>query len=159
MISSPVLLLWTAYVHIKIVAAWSTLSPLCARSHRSIGRAAMGREIHFDFYPDGEVVGSTGKIGSYILYNLNCRNIGDASQQQRAYATPRGASPGCLSRPESPNYACITSSSIEDVWDATISNRKRDLVSISHTEHFIFRLHMLLVHTIHLFFLRSLISD
>jgi hypothetical protein len=135
MISSPVLLLWTAYVHIKIVAAWSTLSPLCARSHRSIGRAAMGREIHFDFYPDGEVVGSTGKIGSYILYNLNCRNIGDASQQQRAYATPRGASPGCLSRPGSPIYACITSSSIEDVWDATISNRKRDLVSISHTEH------------------------
>ena len=132
MISSPVvLLLWTSYIHIKSAVAWSTSSPsLRATSHRSIiGQyAAMGREIqHSHFYPDGEVVGSTGKIGSYILYNLNCcRNI--PQQQQRAYATPRGVSPGCLSRPGSPIYACITSSSMEDVWEATISDRKRDLV-------------------------------
>ena len=91
-------------------------------------------------YPGGEVIGSTGKIGSYLLHRLNqkaptllkqnAHPSSSYSQSLNAAATPRGVAPGCLSPPNTPIYACIPSSSIRDVWEATLPHRRKDLVFI-----------------------------
>jgi len=86
-------------------------------------------------YPHGEVIGSTGKIGSYILNSINSPNVPIVElnnhqypQCQPAAATPRGVSPGCLSPEDTPLYACVPSSAIRTVWDATVPHRRKDLV-------------------------------
>lgn len=104
-------------------------------------------------YPGGEVIGSTGKVGSYILHRLNepsavpipaipssdddddrhrySANSNEERyypQSQNAAAVPRGVAPGCLSPDGAPLYACTTSSSITDVWSSTLPHRRKDLV-------------------------------
>mmetsp|Transcript_15752 Transcript_15752/g.23382 ORF Transcript_15752/g.23382 Transcript_15752/m.23382 type:complete len:841 (+) Transcript_15752:96-2618(+) len=87
-------------------------------------------------YPRGEVIGSSGKIGSFILNSINSpvvpiveeSNNHQYPQCQPAAATPRGVSPGCLSPVNTPLYACIPSSAIRTVWDATVPHRRKDLV-------------------------------
>jgi len=84
-----------------------------------------------DRYPGGEVVGSTGKIGSYILSRLN-KPITSSSiiypQSLNVSAVPRGVSPGCRSTRDTPIYAAVPSSSIQRVWESTIPHRRKDLV-------------------------------
>ena len=87
-------------------------------------------------YPRGEVVGATGKIGSYILSRLNepssspsdALRAGVFPQSQNAAAVPRGLSPGCLSPAGTPIYACVPSSALRSVWTATAPHRRRDIV-------------------------------
>ncbi|KAL7465115.1 hypothetical protein ACHAXS_005441 [Conticribra weissflogii] len=86
-------------------------------------------------YPGGEVVGSTGKIGSFLLHRLSQQSscTSDATkypQSLNVAPTPRGVAPGCLSPPNTPIYACIPSSSIQDVWESTVPHRRDDLVFI-----------------------------
>ncbi|KAL7547468.1 hypothetical protein ACHAWF_010764 [Thalassiosira exigua] len=128
-----------------VVTAW-TAAPLNLkgrffrdRSHQQQHlRCPPSRSHHDDRYPGGEVVGSTGKIGSYILDRLNApiapiQSNDDASgpqypQSLHAAAVPRGLAPGCLSPDGAPIYACIPSSSIAAVWDSTLPHRRKDLV-------------------------------
>lgn len=122
------------------IVAWHSTIPFQRVSRRLIGAIASTTTNYPGCSYDGEVVGSNGEIGSYILHSLNCKGIpepelpfeNDASQHRyhyrRFFATPRGLSPGCLSKEDSPIYACIPSSSIEDVWDATVPHRRKDLV-------------------------------
>jgi glycine/D-amino acid oxidase-like deaminating enzyme len=85
-------------------------------------------------YPGGEVVGSTGKVGSYILHRLNSEfhrlaaNDEQYPQSLNAAAVPRGVAPGCLSPDDTPIFACTPASSIADVWDSTLPHRRKDLV-------------------------------
>jgi len=89
-----------------------------------------------DRYPGGEVVGSTGKIGSYILHKLNKPitskqyNTDNSiyPQSLNVAAVPRGVSPGCLSTLNTPIYAAVPSSSTQSVWESTIPHRRKDLV-------------------------------
>jgi glycine/D-amino acid oxidase-like deaminating enzyme len=79
------------------------------------------------------VVGSNGKIGSFILHRLNKPIFPTAEnltypQSLNAAAVPRGVAPGCLSPNSTPIYACIPASSIADVWHSTVPYRRRDLV-------------------------------
>jgi glycine/D-amino acid oxidase-like deaminating enzyme len=93
---------------------------------------------HSERYPRGEVIGSSGKIGTYLLNLINSSPVIPAFQSannspqypqcQPAAATPRGVSPGCLSPDNTPIFACIPSSSISSVWDATAPHRRKDLV-------------------------------
>lgn len=95
-------------------------------------------ESHIDDerYPAGEVVGSTGKIGSYILHRLNEQVVCDDDtndgieypQSLNVAAVPRGLAPGCLSPNGTPIYAAVPSSSIQSVWKATLPHRREDLV-------------------------------
>lgn len=86
-------------------------------------------------YPAGEIVGATGKIGSYILSRLNeplspsdaMRNEG-FPQSLNAAAVPRGLSPGCLSPDGTPIYACVPSTALQSVWTATAPYRRCDIV-------------------------------
>lgn len=128
------LLLGTAYIHLSKVAAWYPPSTFhhTIRNRIDLRATSINKETTYEY--NGEVVGSTGKIGSYILHSLNCKKDPnpafpyDQYQYSRAFATPRGLAPGCLSKQDSPIYACIPSSSIRDVWDATVPNRRKDLV-------------------------------
>lgn len=86
-------------------------------------------------YHQGEVIGATGKIGSYLLDAINSPVVTRTDGQSIIYpqcqpvaATPRGVCPGCLSPNDTPIYACIPSSSIASVWDATVPHRRKDLV-------------------------------
>ena len=88
-------------------------------------------------YPCGEVVGSSGKIGSYILHRLNKQKLIPSTddtnnpiypQSLNAAAVPRGVAPGCLSPNGTPIYAAIPSSSIRNVWETTLPHRRKDLV-------------------------------
>ena len=123
------------------IVAWHSSIPFHLRvDSRRIGPRASSTTNCAECSYDGEVVGSNGKIGSYILHSLNCKGIPDPElpfeneesqhwfNYRRFYATPRGLSPGCLSKDESPIYACIPSSSIQTVWDATVPHRRKDLV-------------------------------
>ena len=96
------------------------------------------------------MIGSNGKVGSYILHRLNepsavvpiaaipssddddDRPRATANdcypQSQNAAAVPRGVAPGCLSPDGTPLYACTPSSSITDVWESTLPHRRKDLV-------------------------------
>jgi hypothetical protein len=129
MLHSTLLLLGASFSN-----AWFLSQPCFhPRVHNCIAVRGTACSDGESFY-NGEVVGSSGKIGSYILHSLNCKQITDPGlsydqfQYQRALATPRGLSPGCLSRQGTPIYACIPSSSISDVWDATLPHRRKDLV-------------------------------
>jgi len=81
-------------------------------------------------------VGSTGKIGSYILHKLNKPitskqyNTDNSiyPQSLNVAAVPRGVSPGCLSTLNTPIYAAVPSSSTQSVWESTIPDRRKDLV-------------------------------
>ncbi|KAL7488786.1 hypothetical protein ACHAW6_014382 [Cyclotella cf. meneghiniana] len=138
MISLSPLLLGAACAIVTLkVNAWSYMSTLSSGEHRCFGRRTTAAKFFSDSrscYDKGEVVGSTGSIGSYILHNLNCRNnpdpksLFDQSQQGRAFPTPRGLSPGCISCTDSPIYACVPSSSARAVWEATMPHRRKDLV-------------------------------
>ena len=86
-------------------------------------------------YPEGEVVGATGKIGSYILSRLNeplspgdAMRRGEFPQSLNAAAVPRGLSPGCLSPAGTPIYVCVPSAALYSVWVATAPHRRRDIV-------------------------------
>ncbi|KAL7442085.1 hypothetical protein ACHAXM_008218 [Skeletonema potamos] len=89
-------------------------------------------------YPRGEVIGSTGKIGSYILNSINSPFVASIELGNHPYpqclpaaATTRGVVPGCLGPDGTPIYACIPSSSIPSVWEATVPHRRKDLVFLS----------------------------
>ena len=121
------------------VTAWiASVYPHKLIHHQKTGARASIRDENKQTddgpYYDGEVVGSTGKIGSYILHSLNSKVsliqnlLYDQYQYRRAFATPRGVSPGCMSKIDTPIYACIPSSSIKDVWFATEPHRREDLV-------------------------------
>jgi hypothetical protein len=97
--------------------------------NRSVGVKSISISSESETCYDGEVVGFKGKIGTYILHSLNCRSKHD--QYRRAYATPRGVSPGLWSKQDSPIFACIPSSSIKDVWDGTVPHRRKDIVFLS----------------------------
>ena len=88
-------------------------------------------------YPGGEVVGSTGKIGSFILSRLNKQITSKQNDVVKSYpqslnvaAVPRGVSPGCLSSTciDTPIYTAVPSSSIRNVWESTIPDRRKYLV-------------------------------
>ena len=79
------------------------------------------------------MVGSNGKIGSFILHRLNKPIFPTADnltypQSLNVAAVPRGVAPGCLSPNSTPIYACIPASSIADVWHSTVPHRRKDLV-------------------------------
>ncbi len=113
--------------------AWLTIQHNNNGLHRS-RKPLLSAHIQDERYPRGEVIGSTGKIGSYILNSINSpvvvpiESINPYPQCQPAAATPRGVSPGCLSPEGTPIYACIPSSSIPTVWEATVPHRRKDLV-------------------------------
>ncbi|KAL9190688.1 hypothetical protein ACHAXT_000394 [Thalassiosira profunda] len=147
--------MWTAAINaaltalsIHFVAGWiSPLSKGGLRSHRQPSlRPLSAAQPTNDGdstgrypprYPGGEVLGS-GKIGSYLLHRLNgpilpLPSKENASELQypqslNAAAVPRGVASGCLSPKGTPIYACVPSSSIRDVWDATVPERREDLV-------------------------------
>jgi len=92
--------------------AWLTIQHNNNGLHRS-RKPLLSAHIQDERYPRGEVIGSTGKIGSYILNSINSpvvvpiESINPYPQCQPAAATPRGVSPGCLSPEGTPIYACI----------------------------------------------------
>ncbi|KAL7527315.1 hypothetical protein ACHAXR_005700 [Thalassiosira sp. AJA248-18] len=119
-----------------VVTAWTV--PSRSNSYRDL-RYQWHLKSHVDRrYPGGEVIGSQGKIGSYLLHRLNTPIVPIPSknntnnlqypQSLHAAAVPRGVSPGCLSPEDTPIYACIPSSSIVNVWDSTLPHRRKDLV-------------------------------
>ena len=115
-----------------LCAAWLTTTFPTAQHHNNHHRLR-NFELHSliqnERYPQGEVIGSTGKIGSYLLNSLNPPlEVNNVQQCHSVAATPRGVSPGSLSPDNTPLYACIPSSSIQTVWDATVPHRREDLV-------------------------------
>lgn len=117
------------------INAWLTATEKNTGSHRSRYLSARINDNN-ERYHRGEVIGSTGKIGSYLLDAINSPVVtptidGQSTiypQCQPAAATPRGVCPGCLSPDNTPIYACIPSSSIASVWDATLPHRRKDVV-------------------------------
>lgn len=69
----------------------------------------------------GEVVGSTGRIGSLLL-----RSGGGLLA-----ASPRGVSPGSLSPPGTPIFVAVPASAVAEVVRLTVPGRMRDLVLIA----------------------------
>ena len=82
------------------------------------------------------MVGSTGRVGGYILHRLNSEfhrstaNDDRYPQSPNAAAVPRGVAPGCLSPDDAPIFVCAPASSISDVWESTSPHRRKDLVFI-----------------------------
>ena len=114
-----------------LLFAVSSNAWLTATKHNCLHRS----ELSAQRYHHGEVIGSTGKIGSYILNSINNSPVVPGIESNNPYpqclpaaATPRGVSPGCLSPDDTPLYACIPSSSISSVWAATVPHRRKDLV-------------------------------
>ncbi|KAK1743738.1 hypothetical protein QTG54_005335 [Skeletonema marinoi] len=130
--------------HIRLLlllfyAAISSNAWLTTTHHSGLQRSRnseISAHIQDERYPRGEVIGSSGKIGSFILNSINSpvvpiveeSNNHQYPQCQPAAATPRGVSPGCLSPGNTPLYACIPSSAIRTVWEATVPHRRKDLV-------------------------------
>lgn len=69
----------------------------------------------------GEVVGSTGRVGSFVL----------RSGCGRLAATPRGLAPGYLSPPGTPIYVTTPAAALSEVLAATPADRLADLVLLS----------------------------
>jgi hypothetical protein len=118
------------------INAWLTVTEKNNGNQRS---RCLSAHIHIndnnERYHQGEVIGATGKIGSYLLGAINSPAVTRTDGQSTKYpqcqpvaATPKGVAPGCLSPDDTPIYACVPSSSIASVWDATVPNRRKDLV-------------------------------
>ncbi|KAL7457061.1 hypothetical protein ACHAWC_008531 [Mediolabrus comicus] len=134
--SSTVLLLFTVTIlsSSSTINAWLTVTEKNNGNQRSRYLSAHINDNN-ERYHRGEVIGATGKIGSYLLDAINSPVVTRTDGQSTIYpqcqpvaATPRGVAPGCLSLDDTPIYACIPSSSIASVWDATVPHRRKDLV-------------------------------
>ncbi len=134
--SSTVLLLFAVTVlsSSNTINAWLTVPEKNIVNQRSRCLLAHINDNN-ERYHRGEIIGATGKIGSYLLDAINSPAVTPTDGQSTKYpqcqpvaATPRGVAPGCLSPDDTPIYACVPSSSIASVWDATVPHRRKDLV-------------------------------
>ena len=69
----------------------------------------------------GEVVGATGRIGSFLL----------RSGRGFLAATPRGVCPGSLSEPGQPIFVAVHAAAVPDVVQSTLPSRRQDLVFVT----------------------------
>ena len=69
----------------------------------------------------GEVVGATGRIGSFLLRS-GCGTLA---------ATPRGVSPGSLSEPGTPIFVAVHAAAVPNIVRLTLPSRRRDLVFVT----------------------------
>ena len=69
----------------------------------------------------GEVVGATGRIGSFLL----------RSGRGFLVATPRGVCPGSLSEPGQPIFVAVHAAAVPDVVQSTLPSRRQDLVFVT----------------------------
>mmetsp|Transcript_22195 Transcript_22195/g.63677 ORF Transcript_22195/g.63677 Transcript_22195/m.63677 type:complete len:821 (-) Transcript_22195:141-2603(-) len=69
----------------------------------------------------GEVVGATGRIGSFLLRS-GCGTLA---------ATPRGVCPGSLSGPGKPIFVAVHAAAVPDVVQSTLPSRRPDLVFVT----------------------------
>lgn len=68
----------------------------------------------------GEIVGSTGRIGSYLL----------RSSCSACSSPPRGVSPGCSSPPGTPIFVTVPTNAIPSVIESTLRERRKDLILV-----------------------------
>lgn len=68
----------------------------------------------------GEIVGSAGRIGSFLLRSSCCA----------CASPPRGVAPGCSSPPGTPIFVSVPTEAIPSVIESTLRERREDLVLV-----------------------------
>ena len=91
-----------------------------AASTARIKGGARGHAISYK----SEVVGASGRVGSFFLLHA------DEKDDTSAAAVPRGVSPGSFTRPGSPIYVATPSASWSHIWDSVPAKRRGDCVFV-----------------------------
>jgi glycine/D-amino acid oxidase-like deaminating enzyme len=69
----------------------------------------------------GEIVGATGRVGSFLL----------RSGRGTLAATPRGVSPGSLSESGTPVFVAVHAAAVPHIVQSTLPSRRKDLVFVT----------------------------